>query len=61
MSFHGAYLTGLLQTETYARAIIRAGNLGASGEEIERDVTARMERRQIPTRERPPYCWPRQH
>lgn len=50
-------LTGSLQSEAYARAIIRAGNLGAPDDEIERDVAARMERQQIMQGERPPYCW----
>ena len=50
-------LTGLLQTEDYARALIRAGNPSMSDEEIERDVTARMERQQIMNGELPPYCW----
>ena len=50
-------LTGLLQTEDYARALIRAGNLDMSDDEVERDVAARMERQQIMLRELPPYCW----
>jgi len=50
-------LTGLLQTEDYARALIRAGNLSMSDDEIERDVAARMERQQVMLRELPPFCW----
>jgi len=45
-------LTGLLQTEDYARALIRAGNLSMSEDEVERDVAARMERQQIMCRGR---------
>lgn len=50
-------VTGLLQTEDYARSIIGAGNPDMSDDEIERDVAARMERQQIMRRELPPYCW----
>jgi len=50
-------LTGLLQTEDYARSLIRAGNPGMSDDEVERDVAARMERQQIMHREQSPYCW----
>jgi hypothetical protein len=49
-------LTGLIQSEDYARSIIRAGNLDASDDEVARDVAARLERQQIMQRERPPYC-----
>lgn len=50
-------LTGLLQTEDYARALIRAGNLSMPEDEVDRDVAARMERQQTLRREAPPYCW----
>jgi transcriptional regulator with XRE-family HTH domain len=50
-------MTGLIQSEDYARSIIRAGNLDASDDEVGRDVAARLERQQIMQRERPPYCW----
>lgn len=50
-------VTGLVQTEDYARAIISAGNPGMSDDEIERDVAARMERQHIMHGELPPYCW----
>jgi transcriptional regulator with XRE-family HTH domain len=50
-------VTGLLQTEDYARSIIRGSNLGVSEAEIERDVAARMQRQQVMSRELPPYCW----
>jgi len=50
-------LTGLLQTEDYARALIRAGNPSMTEAEVERDLTGRMERQQIMQRELPPYCW----
>jgi transcriptional regulator with XRE-family HTH domain len=50
-------LTGLLQSEDYARAIIRAGNLGAADEAVERDVVARIERQEVMHGESAPYCW----
>jgi transcriptional regulator with XRE-family HTH domain len=50
-------VTGLLQTEDYARAIIRAGNPSMLDDEVERDVAARMERQQIMLSELPPFCW----
>jgi transcriptional regulator with XRE-family HTH domain len=50
-------LTGLLQTEDYARALIRAGKPGIAGDLIERDVAARVERQQVLDQEEPPFCW----
>lgn len=50
-------ITGLLQTEDYARSIIQGSNLGVSEAEIERDVAARLQRQQVMGREVPPYCW----
>jgi transcriptional regulator with XRE-family HTH domain len=44
---------GLLQTEEYARAVIRLGNL-PSEEEVVRRTQARMSRQQILNRENPP-------
>jgi transcriptional regulator with XRE-family HTH domain len=49
--------TGLLQTEAYARAIIRAAHPEASDDEVERDVAARMDRQRILDHEQPPSCW----
>jgi transcriptional regulator with XRE-family HTH domain len=45
---------GLLQTEAYARAMIRAGRPGDTDGEIEQLVTARMSRQSIWEREDPP-------
>jgi len=50
-------LTGLLQTEDYARALIRAGKPGIADDVIERDVAARMERQQILDSDDCPFCW----
>jgi transcriptional regulator with XRE-family HTH domain len=44
-----AYLPGLLQTEAYARALLRSGR-----GEVESQVAARMERQQVLNGERPP-------
>jgi transcriptional regulator with XRE-family HTH domain len=45
---------GLLQTEAYARAMIRAGRPGDSDAEVEQLVTARMARQEIWDRQSPP-------
>ncbi|GLK08697.1 helix-turn-helix domain-containing protein [Streptosporangium carneum] len=47
---------GLLQTEAYARAIFR-GHLAMSEREVEKQVSARMQRRLILDREDPPALW----
>jgi transcriptional regulator with XRE-family HTH domain len=44
---------GLLQTEAYAEAVIRARNASDSGAVIERIVTARMERQELLDAEKP--------
>lgn len=43
--------TGLLQTEDYARAIVRAERPEATDEEVEHEVDARMERQRVFERE----------
>jgi transcriptional regulator with XRE-family HTH domain len=48
---------GLLQTESYARCVIRAGKPGLSDDELDRKVTARLERQETLTREQPPLYW----
>lgn len=52
------YVPGLLQTEDYARAVLRSGQPHASEEEIERGVAFRMERQRLLEREEPPVLWP---
>ncbi|MGW9373335.1 helix-turn-helix domain-containing protein [Streptomyces xanthophaeus] len=52
-SFQPQLVYGLLQTEDYARAVLRAG----WGEKLEEAVAARMERQRILTREHPPLAW----
>ncbi|HZG02217.1 MAG TPA: helix-turn-helix transcriptional regulator [Streptomyces sp.] len=51
------YVPGLLQTEDYARAVLRAGKPHASDEEIDRGVALRMERQRLLAREEPPLLW----
>lgn len=48
---------GLLQTEEYARAVIRLGYPGAAVAEIERRVDLRMARQRVLTRAQPPRLW----
>ncbi|MGH3328005.1 MAG: helix-turn-helix domain-containing protein, partial [Streptomycetales bacterium] len=48
---------GLLQTEPYARAVLRAGRPRDTDEEIERHVAARLERQAVLAREAPPLLW----
>jgi transcriptional regulator with XRE-family HTH domain len=48
---------GLLQTEGYARALLRAGKPRDTAEEINELVTRRLERQEILGRPRPPMLW----
>ncbi|GAA1390221.1 helix-turn-helix transcriptional regulator [Kitasatospora putterlickiae] len=48
---------GLLQTESYARHVIRAMNPTESTSEVERRVALRMDRQQILDRRDPPQLW----
>ncbi|WP_248961078.1 helix-turn-helix domain-containing protein [Sphaerisporangium perillae] len=49
-------IPGLLQNEDYARAIL-SGDVGVTAEQIEEQVTARMERQVILNRPKPPLLW----
>ncbi|MFC5804605.1 helix-turn-helix domain-containing protein [Streptomyces formicae] len=52
------FVPGLLQTEEYARGVMRSGALGAtSAEDIERHVALRMERQSLLTRAEAPRFW----
>jgi transcriptional regulator with XRE-family HTH domain len=51
------YLPGLLQTEDYARAVLRAGLPHAPDADIERAVALRTERQALLTRPDPPLVW----
>jgi transcriptional regulator with XRE-family HTH domain len=50
-------IPGLLQTRSYASAVIRACRPYDAGEELERDAAARIERQNILTRDDPPKLW----
>lgn len=51
------YVPGLLQTQSYARAVISQGNQGATQADIERRVALRMTRAELLTRSDPPRLW----
>jgi transcriptional regulator with XRE-family HTH domain len=50
-------IPGLLQTSSYASAVIRACRPYDTEEELERDAAARVERQNILAREDPPKLW----
>ncbi|GAA4240746.1 helix-turn-helix transcriptional regulator [Actinomadura meridiana] len=52
--FHGKSVPVWLQTEAYAKAILKAAGRAA---EIESETQARMKRQEILKRKRPPYLW----
>jgi transcriptional regulator with XRE-family HTH domain len=47
---------GIIQTEDYARAVL-SGDAGATSEQVEERVIARMERQSILRRPKPPLLW----
>jgi transcriptional regulator with XRE-family HTH domain len=51
------FIPGLLQTEDYARAVLRLGHPGAAEAEIDRRVELRMLRQDILGRSRPVRLW----
>jgi transcriptional regulator with XRE-family HTH domain len=55
-NFELAVVPGLLQTEIYARAIFST-RVGATEEELDEAVAARLERQQILDHEQPPELW----
>ncbi|MCO5968495.1 helix-turn-helix domain-containing protein [Actinoallomurus soli] len=50
-------IPGIFQTPEYARALLTAGRPAARPEVIDELVTARMERQEILTRDKPPVVW----
>jgi transcriptional regulator with XRE-family HTH domain len=50
-------IPGLLQTEDYARAVIRSGMMSSPGDDVERAVALRMARQPAMTRDDPPKVW----
>ncbi|MGH3345083.1 MAG: helix-turn-helix domain-containing protein [Carbonactinosporaceae bacterium] len=57
LTYEVQVVPGLLQTEPYVRAVLRAGPPGDTDEEIERNVAARLERQAVLSREAPPLLW----
>lgn len=51
------FIPGLLQTEEYARAVVRLGHPDGPEEEIQRRVDLRMARQKLLQRENPPHLW----
>ncbi|MEW1654936.1 MULTISPECIES: helix-turn-helix transcriptional regulator [unclassified Streptomyces] len=56
-SYQPHYIPGLLQTEDYAAAVLRAGMPHATPADIDRIVALRMERQALLTRENAPMLW----
>ncbi len=52
--YEGELVPGLLQTEDYARALIRTALFGADQTEVDRRIKIRMDRQAILTRDAPP-------
>ncbi|RCW43306.1 helix-turn-helix protein [Halopolyspora algeriensis] len=55
-NFEPQLVPGLLQTEAYARAVIRTSP-GMTDDEVERKVTVRTNRQELLHREQPPKVW----
>jgi transcriptional regulator with XRE-family HTH domain len=55
--YESLFIPGLLQTEDYARAVIRGALPEATEEQVESRVTARMERQGLLTRDSPLQLW----
>lgn len=51
------FVPGLMQTEAYARAVIRSGSVAAGDEETERRVALRMTRQHLLHKPDPPRVW----
>jgi transcriptional regulator with XRE-family HTH domain len=56
-NYESLFVPGLLQTEDYARAVIRGGFPSASRDEVERRVKVRMERQDILHGDSPLELW----
>ncbi|MEV1018004.1 DUF5753 domain-containing protein [Micromonospora sp. NPDC049801] len=56
-AFECLYVPGLLQTEQYVRAIVRAGRSTADQDETDRRVAARLARKAMLSRDVPPKLW----
>ena len=56
-NYESLFVPGLLQTEDYARAVIRGGLPTASRDEVERRVEVRMERQAVLRNDNPLNLW----
>src|SRR4051812_25998546 len=57
-SYDPHFVPGLLQTEEYARGVLRSGAIGQTRpEDMERHVSLRMQRQNLLTREGAPRFW----
>jgi transcriptional regulator with XRE-family HTH domain len=56
-NYESLFVPGLLQTEDYARAVIRGTWPHATDDEVENRVRARMERQALLTRDHSPQLW----
>jgi transcriptional regulator with XRE-family HTH domain len=56
-NYESLFIPGLLQTEDYARALIRGTWPHAPGDEVEKRVMARTERQALLERDDPPRLW----
>jgi transcriptional regulator with XRE-family HTH domain len=56
-SYESEYVPGLLQTEDYAREVIRTGSLTAADDEVERHVAVRMARQERLASSQLPELW----
>jgi transcriptional regulator with XRE-family HTH domain len=56
-TYEALLVPGLLQTEEYARAVLRGAQGDAGEDEIEQQVAARLQRQDILSRENPPRLW----
>jgi hypothetical protein len=56
-TYESMFIPGLLQTEDYARAVIRAGQTRPDPATLDRRLTARMARQEILARPDPPEIW----
>lgn len=56
-NYESLFVPGLLQTDDYARAVIRGGLPSASDEEVEQRVRARMDRQALLSKDQPVRLW----
>ncbi|MEV6983211.1 helix-turn-helix transcriptional regulator [Sphaerisporangium sp. NPDC051017] len=57
LNFESLFVPGLLQTEDYARAVIRGTLPMASRDEVDGRLEARMQRQALLVKDEPPHLW----